>query len=130
MSKNRSRVFIKRHCQKVLPADGIPWDPARADYDKTTIATSNTAESQFITDGTSFAAFAPASRLDVIDVITCRGPNGQVSSLRELGLQQGVVVAITEKADTSRFDAIPVQWCYCYRKDAMQLDYNLRSGKA
>jgi hypothetical protein len=59
----------------LLAAYGVPWDPARADYDKTTIAASNAVESPFITDGTLFAAFAPDSRLDVMDVTDYEGAN-------------------------------------------------------
>ncbi len=48
-------------------------------------------------------------------------PDGQASSLRELDMRQGVVVTIAEKAETSQFDAIPVQWCY--RDEKMKRDY-------
>jgi hypothetical protein len=47
----------------------------RAAYDNTTVAASNAAESQFITDGTLFAAFAPELRLDVMDVTDYEGAN-------------------------------------------------------
>ena len=39
----------------LLAANRIPWDPVRAAYDNMTVAASNAAGSQCITDGTLFA---------------------------------------------------------------------------
>jgi len=54
-------------------------------------------------------------------------PDGDASSLRALGLQHGVVVAIAEKGEASSVDAIPVQWCY--RDEAMKRRFNERMAK-
>jgi hypothetical protein len=59
----------------LLAAHGIPCDPVRAAYDNVTVAASNAARSQFITDGTLFAWFAPDLRLDVMDVTDYEGAN-------------------------------------------------------
>ncbi|MGC2414380.1 MAG: class I SAM-dependent methyltransferase [Stellaceae bacterium] len=48
-------------------------------------------------------------------------PNGDATSLRELGFEQAVVVIVAEKGAQSRFDVTPVQWCY--RDEAMKQEY-------
>lgn len=54
-------------------------------------------------------------------------PNGDAYSLRSLGYQQAVVIAIAEKGEDSRFDANPVQWCY--RNELMKQRHNERLAK-